>query len=372
MNKSPLHNLHLFVCFTRGVALQTWARSGSIDRELALYRRIREHVAEVTLITYGGSEDEDWANALEFSVIGMHPDARPEEVVTTVRSRVGNTGSSLVKSSQVPGAMAAFHLSRALRAPFACRAGYLPSSFARSQYGTWRRSTIRAVREERRAMRGADVRVVTTPEMKRTVSVLHQVRPSTIRVVPNFVDSEVFTPRCSDPSGFSVLTVGRLHAQKNQANLIRAVAQLGIKLTIVGVGPLESNLRQLAQSLDADVEFLGNVPNADLPKLLHSHSVFALPSLYEGHPKSLIEAMATGTVVLATRSPGVRGLVRDGETGVLCTTSASGIQEGLLELLVDPDRRRSLGDAGREAALAQFSLDEVERLELGWMTEVLK
>jgi len=371
MTGSRLSHVRLLVCFTRGVALQTWTRSGSIERELALYRRIREQVAEVTLITYGGSEDEDLADALQFPVIGLQPNAGPENIATTVHRRLRNTGTSIVKSSQVPGAMAAFHLSRELHAPFACRAGYLPSSFARSEYGAWRRSTIQAVREERRAMRRADVRVVTTPGMKRTVSALHQVRPSTIRVVPNFVDFEVFTARLSEPSEFSVLTVGRLHAQKNQANLIRAVAQLGVKLTIVGVGPLEQELQELAQSLGAEVAFLGNVPNTNLPKLLHSHSVFALPSLYEGHPKSLIEAMATGTAVLATHSPGIRGLVRDGETGMLCTTSVSGIREGLRKLMANPDRRRSLGDASREAVLAQFSLDEVERLELQWMAEVV-
>jgi glycosyltransferase involved in cell wall biosynthesis len=95
-----------------------------------------------------------------------------------------------------------------------------------------------------------------------------------------------------------------------------------------------------------------------VPELLGEAGVFVLSSRYEGLPLSIIEAMRAGVPVLASRVGGVPELVRDGETGGLFPAGDADALRGLLSgLLDDPERRRRLGAAGRQAYERGFALE---------------
>jgi len=155
-------------------------------------------------------------------------------------------------------------------------------------------------------------------------------------------------------------TVGRLDEQKGHAYLLEALARLGAVHPVAGVfvgsGPLEARLKRLAASLGLEnrVRFVGEQP--ETASWLGAMDVFALPSLWEGLPNSLLEAMAAGLPIVATRVDGVPEAVEDGSTALLCAPGDSqALCDRMQELVLDPDLRRGLGTAAKEAA-ARFDI----------------
>lgn len=160
-------------------------------------------------------------------------------------------------------------------------------------------------------------------------------------------------------------TVGRLVPVKDQATLLDAVAILrnrGVRVTtvIAGDGPLRERLREKAVSLGiaADVRLLGH--RSDVDRVLAALDVFVLSSVSEGLSNTILEAMATGVPVVATRVGGADELVVDGVTGTLISAgSPDGLATALEELLLDGVQREAMGTAARRRAESEFSLPTV-------------
>ncbi|MBV8719929.1 MAG: glycosyltransferase [Chloroflexi bacterium] len=168
-----------------------------------------------------------------------------------------------------------------------------------------------------------------------------------------------------DPSEFVVGNVGRLALQKGQRHLIGAMPLLLERVprahaVIAGSGDLEDYLRDLALEVGvADrVHVLG--PRRDVPALMHAMDVFAMPSIWEGFGLVLLEAMAAGRPIVASRVATIPEVVLDGETGVLVPAGDPvALADALAGLAMDSARARAYGDAGRERLRTQFSIEKM-------------
>ena len=189
-----------------------------------------------------------------------------------------------------------------------------------------------------------------------------------LRLLPNGIDTERFVPvGTHDVSGPIVIgTVGRVDAVKDHATLVRAFVLLRsqlpelsprLRLAIVGDGPQLSALRALVVSEQlADAVWLPGA-RTDIPALLHGWRVFANSSIAEGLPASVLEAMACGLPVVATRVGGTMEAVEDRETGRLVAASDPDALAGALaEYVRDPAFARWHGAAGRERVLRRYSM----------------
>ena len=136
-------------------------------------------------------------------------------------------------------------------------------------------------------------------------------------------------------------------------------------LVVVGDGPLRPALEARAQELglNGSVRFLGAVPQA--ARLIPHFDVFVLSSVWEGMSNSLLEAMAAGRPVVATRVGGNPEVVVDGETGLLVPPrDARALADATVRLLRDRELARRFGDAGRRRVESQFTLERmVHRME---------
>jgi glycosyltransferase involved in cell wall biosynthesis len=150
-----------------------------------------------------------------------------------------------------------------------------------------------------------------------------------------------------------VLTVARLDAQKGVAYLLDAAAEVPDAIFVIaGEGPERATLEARATSLGIAhrVRFLGH--RRDIPALLAIADLFVLPSLWEGLPLSVLEAMAAGVPVVATRIGGTDELVRDGETGTLAPPeNGPALAEAIRAVLYD--RERALRMAAAAHALVE-------------------
>ena len=184
------------------------------------------------------------------------------------------------------------------------------------------------------------------------------------RVVHNGVDAGRFSAP-PEPVPGRLLFVGRLATQKRPDVAVRAFARVRelhpeAELHIVGDGPARREVEALASFLDlrAAVRFLG--PRDDVPALLSRAACVTLSSDYEGCPFTVIEAMAAGAPVAATRVGGVPELVEHGVTGLLVEPrSPEALAAAVSELLASPERASRMGAAGRVAARKRFSVERM-------------
>jgi sugar transferase (PEP-CTERM/EpsH1 system associated) len=194
-----------------------------------------------------------------------------------------------------------------------------------------------------------------------------------IELIDNGVDTERFRPATeasleawNAPGGFVIGSVGRLQDVKDQATLIDAFALLRtmlpeqrqrLRLVLVGDGPLRERLAQ--RIADAGLQDCAWLPGArsDVAPVMRSFSLFALSSIAEGTPVTMLEAMASGLPVVSTAVGGIPDLVQDGASGTLVPAGdPQRLAEALATYVLDAERTRLHGAAGRARIEQQYSV----------------
>ncbi|MDT5271965.1 MAG: hypothetical protein QOH49_4151 [Acidobacteriota bacterium] len=176
-----------------------------------------------------------------------------------------------------------------------------------------------------------------------------------------------------------VLAVGRLSFEKGHADLVNALGELNrldpalrFKLVVVGEGPEKERVEEAARAegVAERVVFAGHA--ADVRPFYALADVLALPSHSEGSPNVLLEAMAAGLAVAATRVGGVPEIAEDGETALLVPArDPTALAGALRRLLADAGLAARLAERGRERALKHFSPEAYARALVEFYGELL-
>ncbi len=169
------------------------------------------------------------------------------------------------------------------------------------------------------------------------------------------------------PTARLVLTAGRLDDQKGHRTLLGAAPAVlrrapDVHFLWLGRGPLESELRAhiRAHGLEGHVHLLGH--RDDAPDLLAAADLFVLPSLFEGLPLAVLEAMRAGLPVVGTRVCGIDEIVRDRHTGRLVPPlDAAALADAILETVQHPHRAARWGAAGQALVAREFSAARMAR-----------
>lgn len=194
------------------------------------------------------------------------------------------------------------------------------------------------------------------------------------KVVYNGIDTDRFNGNLSRtkvraglgllPDDLVIGTVGGLRPAKNHSVLFSAFKKVKevnsrIKLMIVGDGPLFESLRSLVRSLKLEESVLFTGERRDIPELLTVMDIFVLPSLFEGLPISLIEAMASGLPVVASRVGGIPEVIEKNNGILVQPDDTEGLKDALLTLLNDEETRIAMGKENRKRVKAHFSLSKM-------------
>ena len=385
-----LSGRRLVVFMTRGVTLADWRRIGMLERELALYRRLIDAGLAVTLVSDGaGDEEREVARSIApIEVVGHDPGLGGGWGGWRDRRRWG--GVDVIKTNQSDGGDAARRLARRLGKPWVARCGYMLSEFRARRFGEHDRRTRAARRLERRLFREATRVQVTTPAMARGLEARFGGGGSgladRLRVVPNYVDTDAFCPAAAEEGReggerqggrggrepVDLVFVGRDSVQKNLPALLEAIAGLEVRALLIGTGRRGEPPATAGRVADGPTcEWAGQVAHDQLPAALRRARVFVMPSLYEGHPKALIEAMACGLAVVASDRPGLAEVVEQERTGLLCEPTPAGLRLAIRRLLEDEALRARLGAAAREEAVQRYSLERIVELEAAVLREAI-
>jgi len=166
------------------------------------------------------------------------------------------------------------------------------------------------------------------------------------------------------PGEAIVGTAGRLDPQKGHVFLLEAIAKVRVtcpvKCVILGGGPLQDELAKTAYSLGLSgaVYFAGE--QTDMPGWLSALDIYVQPSLWEGLPNALLEAMALGLPVVASRVDGIPEVVRNDVSGLLCEPKDSqALMVAIQDLVMDEGLRRRLGEGAKQVVLENFKLADM-------------
>ncbi len=182
-----------------------------------------------------------------------------------------------------------------------------------------------------------------------------------IQVIPNGVDLDQFSTARHEWTKPRILSVGRLVYQKGLDLGLRALAELkdlAWEWTIAGDGPQMPVLQAMVEEvqLTDHVHFLGWQTPEQLKEQYAAANLLLFPSRHEGMPNVVLEAMASGLPVVATRIAGNEELVKDGETGTLVASEdVSGLRQALKPLLARSELRQQMGTAARLRVERSFS-----------------
>ena len=180
-----------------------------------------------------------------------------------------------------------------------------------------------------------------------------------INVIPDGLDLASFESRQREPNPkiIQCLAIGRLIPRKGFQFLIQALPQIlnkvqhNFKIEIVGDGPYREELIGLAENLGVTsyVHFTGTVPYSELPQKYREADIFILPSLAEGMPLVVLEAMGTGLPIIASRVQGIDELVAEDVNGALFDAGdVNGLANCLIKLITAGEKRIEMGKASTE------------------------
>lgn len=182
-----------------------------------------------------------------------------------------------------------------------------------------------------------------------------------IKVIPNGINTHLFQPQVMHDD--YMLWVGRFVAEKGLTYLVDAMEQVvkaypDAHMILVGDGPRKNEIieRIKDKGLEEHFKFKSNCPQSEIAKLMAGCEMFILPSLQEGFPKSLLEAMACGRAVITTQS--LADIVRDAGITVK-PRSVEQLHQAMLAYLTDPAKREEAGERGRSYVEQNWSWDVI-------------
>jgi alpha-maltose-1-phosphate synthase len=260
---------------------------------------------------------------------------------------------------------------------------------------------------EKTAYQNADGVIAVSPSMRDDVMQLYGVSEERVRVIPNGIDPDEYRPTYDDallrrhgidPDVPFVLFVGRITRQKGIVHLVRAIPHLaeGTQVVLAAGAPdtpeigseMEEAVTEARQHAPGPVVWIDEMlPRADIITLYSHAAVFVCPSVYEPFGIINLEAMACETPVVASAVGGIPGIVVDGETGLLVPLARRGetdfepkdpdvfahaLSDAINTLMADPERRQSMGRAGRRRVEENFSWRAVAAQTLDFYRALLE
>lgn len=341
--------IRLGVVMTRSVGFSEWRRTGLLDREIRLY----QNQPAVSTFFFHDENHEVEYQGIRF----------------LRKSDIHNWELDLIKSNQVEGAELGLIAARKMSIPFILRCGFSWARFE-SQKSISRLNKWRSFRYEKKIAKKADFCVVSNNSDRELFEKRYRIPKNKLRVHPNYVDCENFKPGNIEEVSNRVLNVGRLAPQKNQKMLIEAMAGVpDSELLIVGEGELENELKDLAKARGVTLNISPFVNSEKLAELYRSSRLFVLSSDYEGLPKVVLEAMASGLPVITTPVQGATEVVEEGVNAYVCESDKDLLAQKINQVLESDNLQ--LRSNARRTVQGQYSLVKVKEMELRLYKELL-
>ncbi len=368
------HKTRLILFFTWDVSLSIWEEKGLLEREKKLYNTLAKRDIDITFLSWGGCEDEKIAIGLlpEIKTISIYnyiprPKNKALRALCSLLApwalRKYLRQADIFKTNQIWGGWVAAIAKIMFHKTLIVRCGFELYDFTcRQQHNFLRRAFTWII--SRLTYGTADHICVATCADKDFVIKTFGQKENKISIHPNWIDTQFFAPHNIEQKKEHILFIGRLSQQKNLPILIDALKGTDFTLDIIGKGELKEELADQAKRNNVKVNFLGSIPNDQLPDFYNSYPVFVLPSYYEGNPKTLLEAMSCGAAVIGTDVSGISSVINHEQSGLLSAPNSNSLRAAIERLMIDDNLRKRLGDNARKQIINNQTLDKLVSKEI--------
>ena len=315
--------------FTFGYSLETWNRSGTLQKELKIFRELSSKKGvKFTFLTYGDKKDLSFnLNEENISVVPMFEKIKNNKYFAILfslffvyKNKEKFKNHDLIIHNQLNGSWLAIFMKKLIKKPFLLRTGYDTYKFSIDEKKSFFKKTFYLLLTNL-SLYFADSYSVTS-EADLDFSKKYYIQPKLINVRPNWVNDYEFKEFNSRYEN-KIFTVGRLEKQKNFERLIKDFVNTNYEIDIVGEGADYELLYELGQECKVKVNLLGQLKNDELIDRYSQYKFFISSSLFEGNPKTVLEAMSNGCIVLLSDIENHKELINDSENGYFVKSKES-------------------------------------------------
>jgi len=364
--------MNILLTFTFNYSLKTWEEAGILDRELGYYKKLSEkHNIKFVFLTYGyKSEKKYLTNYPTIEVIPIYDFIKPTNnkcllflktffVPFLIRKKVSDI--SIIKTNQLNGSWLAILLKLVTNKPLFIRTGYDAFLFSVKEKKSFIKRILFYLLTQLSLLVSNFYTVSSTDDYKFIIK-NYIFKKSKLHVRQNWV-KENNNIEFSERDKSKIISVGRLVSQKNYQYLINEFSNSEYAIDIVGTGPESEKLINQAKKSNTKVNFLGNLDNENLLKLLNEYKYFISTSLFEGNPKATLEAMSSGCIVFAVNIPNNSEIIRHEENGILYQTKEGRLLSIFEQVSNNDDLSNKLSKNAFRDSKTNFSMDKMIETE---------
>ena len=317
--------------FTFDYSLETWYVTGTLEKELTIFQElVKKKNINFTFLTYGGIADialKPESENLNVLPIFENMKKGKNKFIKVIKSLyfvLNNIDEikkyDLIQHNQLNGSWLGVFIKLVTKKPYILRTGYDTYKFSIDENKSFLKKVFFLLLTNFNLL-FADFYTVTS-KADFNFSKNYRIQPKKIEIRPNWIvvnKENKFRARDSK----KILAVGRLEKQKNFERLINDFKNSDYEIDIVGVGSKLNNLLNLSEVNKVNVNFLGQLNNIELNKKYSQYRYFISTSYFEGNPKTVLEAMSNGCVVLLSEIDNHKELVNDNTNGFLVKDNES-------------------------------------------------
>tara|TARA_A100001011_G_scaffold93198_2_gene98007 strand:- start:2477 stop:3604 length:1128 start_codon:yes stop_codon:yes gene_type:complete len=316
--------MNIILFFTYDISLKDWETSGLLDRELKFYESLnKKYSTKFKFITYGDHEDRNLINLPFIEIIPVYESIKysKNKYIRFIKSflipyRFANElkDSEIIKTNQLLGSWVAIISKLKFEKKLIIRTGYDLVEFTKKNNKSSFKILVYSLLTKM-SLRYCDLYLVSSMSDMSLVQRMSKKFKRKVHLRPNWVEISKNNSFDKRKENFAI-SVGRLEKQKNFSQLISFLENSNLNIDIYGAGTMKSKLINEAKIKNVKLSIYEPIPNKELLNKLKNYKFFISTSLFEGNPKAILEAMASGCVVLTKKNRNVEEIIKDNFNGI--------------------------------------------------------
>ena len=376
--------MEIIYFLTYGYSLKTWSDSGQLAREMRHFEALKSENEKIKfkIFSYGEDNDFEYIEKDFIEVVSIYKYIKKSnyKIVNFIKSffikkilRDVDLGKSkLVIQNQLLGSWVSYLFKKNLKIPLIIRTGYDMFEFSINENKNISKKLFFKYLTKK-SLDKCDLYTVTSLcDKDFLLKNFSNKYSSKIKIRSNWVDAKENIQINNKNIVNNIVSVGRIEEQKNYELIIRSIQGTNFELDIFGEGSLKEELIKLSEELNVKINFLGIVNNEILVKKLQHYKFYISSSKFEGNPKSVLEAMAAGCIVIASKIKNHLEFLNI-DNSILFDQNIESLKETILNLdKISQRREDDLISNSFETINNRYNLNDLVRKEIKDISNLVK